>query len=1093
MSCFSIKILDTMQLAADYVIQDHSGTGTSGNGPGGGYHNENGENDDHNNTINDHNNTANNHQGIEGVNNTSNHTSNQHNIKSNKVPSRASSGASSSGFLSYRQSNNNSGTAIAELRHNNSNNSDLRRPIYTDGKNLSDRLTASNNNSSNSLRNNSTLNNHNELSSDEGHGEEIIDNRDNRDNSERRHYNRNHSPQVSSYKHQNTNLEHMSTGQASASSLDQALLELSLTEKELWQLQIRDKYPQLLQSLSDNEVKRQETIYEFIKTERSHLKNMMLMNDVWRQGLNNPKLKHIKVDRLLPGVEALAYQGKMFLNSLHERQRQQYPVIEYIGDVLANHWQEHEREITKAFSHFCSLHGDALIYYKELIQNDKKFSNFINEIRAQGKTQRKDLTDCLQLAMQRITKYSLMVNKIKDRTSNRASEVLDLEAAIDCIDIIAERVDQEVKFVGKERRLAHICKKLDSSKPIKTVGRKTSFGKADLTYDKRRLLFESRALIKPTGLPAKPEKSKKLKDPYEGVLLLMTDYLVMLKASSSSSSTTSKLLTNLTTEKHSEKQQSSNKFTSLGTMGTPFPDKDGTTYHFLNFSTGQPSVLPLRGLIIRENPTSEKDRYLLSAAHAEVGLYELSFDSPKAATTFAEQTRLAAQHCPDDINYEREQDNNNKTSLNKSTKASARLREEEERSRREYETMVRKCDELMDVIRRCDQRILDSMDQKAKATADLEATKSGNSQNGNSNNQRDASNSTSSGGPRSARGLGGLSNYTVDNPEKIQVAPILKECQSYLDDLNIPKDHKINQALMKAIALSTQQDTALMTLRTEYDKVQQSVVGRGDTTDLNKMERIHEIESKRHDRLRKKDRDDLKRMQLQLDAEREDLDEQKRLLASQRDSLERQKSEVNTECNEKLKEIQSKEKNFIKQYEDDLRKNSEQQRMLMKLRDMQRYIDDLEHRLDIGDSSTNSPKSYASASPSNSFGQSDRLMHHSHHSYMSAHHGAPPSHSHSTSSSKRSNSHGAGDTIPANLPSNSGNIPSHLTNRQMNQYANSNIRRGESLSPDRNTNSNKHNRSKSNISSKTGSSSQNSSQNKIPERIGALVGIKMFR
>lgn len=877
---------------------------------------------------------------------------------------------------------------------------------------------------------------------------------------------------------ENFEFEYMSCRYANPRNIEGFLLENSLTKNELWQLQIKEKYPKLLSELSDNEVKRQETIYEFIKTERSHMKNMLLINDIWKSGLkNNKNLRHIKIEKLLPGVESLLYQSRVFLSELHERQIQQYPVIVNIGDILANHWQEYEKEITKAFSKYCSNHGDALLYYKDLMANDKKFQNFINEIKAKNITQRKDLSDCLNIAMQRITKYAIMVNRIKERTlqlpSNKASEILDLEASIDCIEIIAERIDQEVKFVNKEKRLAFICRKFDSSKPTKTVGRKTSFGKADLSFDKRRLLYESRAVIKPTGLPAKPNKAKK-QEPVDGILLLMTDYLVMLKSTAQSTN----LLKNIADNVGPTNKEKNMYGTTSNNEGILVDESDKSlSYQFLNFQTGQPAVLPLRGLIIRENPTKNNDRFLLSAAHADIGLYELSFESATIATTFAEQTRLAAQHCPDDIFLEN-QEKFEKLAKN-NPKLSSKLREEEEKSRQEYEIMVKKCDELMETIRRCDQRIIESINLKQQTSDRLNVLKQGRLENENDPNS---------------------SNYEplvpTEGADKIDTSPIFKDCESILlNELNISRDHPIFQNLRKLQAIESAKDTTIINLTNDLEKQKTlshhyNVYGR-DITDLSKMERIHEIESKRFDRLRKKDRDEVKRMQMQVELERNEMEDQRRKLELQRDSLARQKSEFN------------------QNYEDDLRKNAEQQRMLMKMREMQRYIDELESRFEVcgGPLGANSPKSYASTSPSNSFNRSNKNLNNSPNNIengLATHSSgiySNISHSHSTSSSKRSNSHGASDSIKSNhVPNQNSTVSNRDKNNQNSgssyysgsgklsnlnslaqQAVGNSIRRGESLSPDRNVG--KQYRSKSSLSSKSGNNSQNSSQTKIAEKV----------
>ena len=848
------------------------------------------------------------------------------NSKNTTIPSRASSGASSSGFLSYKQTGYNS-----SLQTQDSGNSNTYK---NSGSKYRERQL-----------HNSKIREKRDSSSDESGIGNAINSSLNLDfNLE------NYSIRNLSKPDQNLN--------ATQKNLDNFLLEKSLTSDfELWQLQVKDKCggAKTLSQLTENEIKRQETIYEFIKTERSHFKNMLLINDVWKNGLkNNKNLKHIKVDKLLPGVESLLIQSRIFLSELHERQVKQYPVISSIGDVLANHWQEHEKDITKSFSKFCSDHSEALLYYKELIATDKKFANFTNEIRQKNITQRKDLPDALNIAMQRVTKYAIMVNKIKERTvSNKASEILDLEAAIDCIEIIAEKVDQEVKFINKERRLAFICRKFDkATRPVKSVGRKTSFGKADLSFDKRRLLFESRAIIKPTGLPSKAlsNKSKK-KDQdksFEGILLLMTDYLVMLKPVSSSS--TGNLLdfgSSKDSKKDKENKDSSTGWSNVyGTtanndgMTTEEPDKP-INYQFLNFSTGQPAVIPLRGLIIRENPTKDTDRFLLSAAHAEIGLYELSFESASIATTFAEQTRLAGQHCPDDIFLENQEKYYEKLSKNKNSKMSIKIKQDEEQSRQEYEEMVEKCDELMKTIRRCDQRILESISLKNQTNKQIARMKGLEVPSDSEDDDPDNENKTSIFPSSEA-----LKYPDYELCEKLNLGPMVKEIESTLKT-KIPGELQILTKIGKLHTIATQRDSIITNLRNDLNKQKTqsqhyNLYGR-DITDLSKMERIHEIESKRFDRQRKKDRDEIKRLQVQLDIERDEIDDQKKKLKVQKDYLERQKTDF--------------------QYESEAKKNSDQQRTAARFKEMERYIDQLEARLEMHEGSN----TFASTSPSNSF------------------------------------------------------------------------------------------------------------------------------
>ena len=710
--------------------------------------------------------------------------------KSQKIPSRASSGASSSGYLHYRQSR--PGGTLENNRRNN------------DGPGPGGGGSIQNTNNSHSGHSNSHTmtvassgrpNDNTELSSDEGTGEEINENRQ-------------------------------------ESLWEEQLMHESLTEADLWQHQVKD-HPKLPTTTTDIETKRQETIYEFIKTERSHLKTLQLMKNVWWKGLNQKPYKHLKVDKLLPGLDGMIYQSRKFLLTIHERQADQYPMIEHIGDCIAKYWIEEQDHIVQVFGYFCSLHQEALAYYKELMNEDKIFAKFIVNTRTAGNTRRLDLPDCMQLAMQRITKYQLMVSKIKERTKGRENERRNLDLAVTQIMKIAERVDQQVKFVSREKRLEEICKKLESKGKAVTVGRKDSFGRDDMKYNKRRLLFESKASVKAQSKP-----NKKAKEPADVVLLLMTDYVVMLK-------TNARLMS------------------------------DGFNYAFLNLSSGQPTVLPLRGLIVRENPTNENERYILSAKYVEMGLYELNFKTADKATVFAEQVRLAASNCPDVPIDEGAGSDEEK----------ARLRKREQQR---IELRFAKCNDLLTKIRETETQIITMTNEKINMSNELRAITT----------NQDSQNAENANNPQ----LENLVNFVTDGQ---QCSPLIRNCQKLTKELTRSEiQEKLSDTLATAFTVSTHQETEIS--RLETDNARLSVVGHNgrESKDLNQMERFHEIESKRFDRQRKKEREELRKQQLDLDYARRELDESRKQMEFERADIDRQKDELEKERNRLLRELQ---------------------------------------------------------------------------------------------------------------------------------------------------------------------------------------------
>ena len=115
---------------------------------------------------------------------------------------------------------------------------------------------------------------------------------------------------------------------------------------------------------------------------------------------------------------------------------------------------------------------------------------------------------------------------------------------------------------------------------------------------------------------------------------------------------------------------------------------------------------------------------------------------------------------------------------------------------------------------------------------------------------------------------------------------------------------KLSDTLATAFTVSTHQETEIS--RLETDNARLSVVGHNgrESKDLNQMERFHEIESKRFDRQRKKEREELRKQQLDLDYARRELDESRKQMEFERADIDRQKDELEKERNRLLRELQ---------------------------------------------------------------------------------------------------------------------------------------------------------------------------------------------
>lgn len=470
----------------------------------------------------------------------------------------------------------------------------------------------------------------------------------------------------------------------------------------------------------------------------------------------------------------------------------------------------------------------------------------------------------------------------------------------------------------------------------------------------------------------------------------MTDYLVMLKPSN-------------TTKLSASKEDS--------TLMMPIKiNTNAQSYSFMKLPTEQPTVIPLRGLIVRENPTSEDMRYILSAKHVEIGLYELQFQNSETAMTFTEQTRLAASFCPDDLDS---------PTPNDST---------QQPPDPQILQVIQKLENLVDTMKNLDARLVDDYNSKQEAYIQFKKAQD----------------------PTAP--VVKLPKFVLhDEPEKHKIKPILEEAHQYAKDCDGSDSSKepLLHCLAKSMLLACQHDTYHSQVQLNHAKYTYFPQNYGQTKDLNQMERFHDIEAKRFDRQRKKEKDELKKLQNQLDRERKDLEDQRKLMEMEKQAIDKQKSRLDVDCLNKLRNLQLKEKTFDEKYDVEMKKFDEKQRMLMKMRDMQRYIDELEARagFDLSPGHTSQSESPCSSKP-NSFNQNDI--------------------SYPSSLTKRSSS---------------GKADKYANNTNF-----AKLKRTESTSPERPSSRNLHSRSKSNVSAKTHSStavSDTSSSQMLPLQLSS--------
>ncbi|MGH0184273.1 UNVERIFIED_CONTAM: hypothetical protein FKN15_014353 [Acipenser sinensis] len=367
-------------------------------------------------------------------------------------------------------------------------------------------------------------------------------------------------------------------------------------EAESWSLAVDPAY---LKKHPKEAVKRQDVILELIQTEMHHVRTLKIMLNVYVRGIReNLQMDDSKVEKIFPCVENLLEIHRRFLSRLKERRKESLEegsdhnyVIHRIGDILVSEFSgEIGERMKESYGDFCSHHSEAVNYYKELLQNNKKFQNLIRKINNLSIVRRLGVPECILLVTQRITKYPVLVERIIQNTEVGSEDHEELTRALGLIKDTITQVDAKVNDYENKTRLKDIASKMEPKSSGKFKDGRL-FGK-EILKGRRRLLHE--------GMVYWKAASGRLKDI---LAVLLTDVLLLIQ----------------------EKDQK---------------------YTFATVDS-KPSVISLQKLIVREVAHEEKAMFLICASSAEPEMYEIHTTSKEERNTWMNLIRQAAESCPD--------------------------------------------------------------------------------------------------------------------------------------------------------------------------------------------------------------------------------------------------------------------------------------------------------------------------------------------------------------------------------------------------------------------------------------------------------------
>ncbi|XP_034567008.1 rho guanine nucleotide exchange factor 18 isoform X2 [Notolabrus celidotus] len=367
-------------------------------------------------------------------------------------------------------------------------------------------------------------------------------------------------------------------------------------EAESWSLAVDQQY---MKTHCKEMVKRQDVIYELMQTEMNHVRTLKIMLRVYvRELKENLQMDSGRLECLFPRLENLLELHTQFLSRLKERQRENLVspnernyTINRVADILITQFSGEIGERMKdSYGDFCSHHTEAVSYYKEQLQNNKKFQNIIRKINNLAIVRRLGVTECILLVTQRITKYPVLVERILHNTEAGTEEHEDLIRGLSLIKGTIVQVDALVNLHEKNSRLKDVHNKMEPKAQGKIKDGRV-FRREDLAQGRRRLLHEGTVNWKAA--------SGRLKDI---LAVLLSDVLLLLQ----------------------EKDQ---------------------RYVFATVDN-KPSVISLQKLIVREVAHEEKAMFLICASANEPEMYEIHTNSKEERNSWMTQIRQAVESCP---------------------------------------------------------------------------------------------------------------------------------------------------------------------------------------------------------------------------------------------------------------------------------------------------------------------------------------------------------------------------------------------------------------------------------------------------------------
>ncbi|XP_039969580.1 rho guanine nucleotide exchange factor 18 [Bactrocera neohumeralis] len=368
------------------------------------------------------------------------------------------------------------------------------------------------------------------------------------------------------------------------------ILGIAADEHDSWSPSVpRD----VIKSLKEKQIKRQEHIYEFIMTEKHHCQTLLVMQKVFVESLER-HFPSLNINTMFPRLSELTELHINFLKKLRQKQREQY-VVDSIADILLDFFSlEKAQHLRLAYGEFCANHRTALEHFKTcMTSRDQTFAEWYKHCLANPLLKKKGIPECVLFVTQRLTKYPLLIEPLLKSGREDKLEADKLQHALNLVKALLIDVDACVAEKELRERQMEIFNRVDPKSFA--IYKNKPFRKSDIGAEsRRRLKFEGYATL----MQGRSKMQLVL-------VVVLTDCLFFLCENSAH-----------------------NKYTFF------------TPEH-------KAGVVPLQKLLIREKAGTEaRGIYIISSNPSFPEMYELKVQQPKDKNTWIQSIRQSVLECP---------------------------------------------------------------------------------------------------------------------------------------------------------------------------------------------------------------------------------------------------------------------------------------------------------------------------------------------------------------------------------------------------------------------------------------------------------------